>query len=73
MILFHLQTLGAGCHFQFFELLKNKNLRSKSNLFLSKNHFFAFFLFVLHVFTGKRSKMQKTTNYTVKAIQFPTK
>ena len=42
---------------QFFEFLKNKIREANQIFFLKKNKiFFTYFLFVLHVFTRKRSK-----------------
>ena len=36
MILFHLQTLGAGLTFPVFEILKNKILKNILNIFFLK-------------------------------------
>ena len=44
----------------------------RSKWFFFKSHFFGIFLFVLHVFTGKRSSIKKKY-VTVSATQFPTK
>ena len=59
MILFHLPWLGAKSKILVCEFLKNKNFKRKLNFFLQKNAFFAYCFFVLHVFTGKRSNIQK--------------
>ena len=52
-------TWSRDHHSEFFEFLKNKYFRSKSVFFGQKITFFAYYLFVLHVFTGKRLKTQK--------------
>ena len=66
-------TRSRASHSQFFEFLKNKNLRTKSKIFSSKNRICCIFFFVLHVFYWKEIENAKTTNATILGIQFPTK